>query len=812
MINYLRGEGRWQAAAVLLAALLAVAGAQDVQTVPEDVEISGKEIYTFLADERPVTVVLGDFSMTVGRRRVTSRDAVIWIRRLPGGAREVTAYVEGNARVREPDGAELTDDQILVTLRHRGRVTARGELDRRSLEQFPLYRRALDARREYRARREPRRPVGAPPLTVRTVPEEQLPPTQPAPRVPEAPPTQPPATTAAPDEAEPNQMPPQAEAVPPVLFRADEIVTRPARGPGEQRVSVASGDVYFSQPTPDGVLELRSQSAVVFTGERPEGADGLAEMAGVEPGEVTIAGAYLEKDVVISIGNRTLRAERAYYDFVTDRAILLDAVFRTIQEQRDIPVYIRAQKMRMLSRREMWFRDAKVSTSEFYTPTYHIGARTAYVMDTTPRDPQTGEPLAEQSIRADLRHTTFNVRGVPFLYWPWARTELQRETTSLRKVTVGGPGGDEGSGILAQWHLFRLLGLVRPEGYDGTLEYDHWFDRGEALRLALEYDRPSYGGYFRGVAMKDHEQEDDFGELRENLQAPEDRGRVLWRHKQWLPERWVVQSEVSYLRDRNFLEEYNPDEFYAGKEQETLLYAKRQEDNWALTGLLQHRLNDFQSQAESWPEVSGWWIGEPLPGGLVLYSESRAGVHRWRPDEDLPGAEDTDHFARGDTRQEINRRVRIGPVNLLPYAVGRATWWGETPDGDSEFRPYGQLGVQAATHLWRVYPDVESRLLNLHRLRHVVTPHLAAFASENGGVEPRELFPMDPGTEEHLRRLSGVSLGVYQRLQTQRGPAGARYPADWMRLNVEAGFYDNEFDPLLADGRFFTHRPEYSLS
>jgi len=310
----------------------------------------------------------------------------------------------------------------------------------------------------------------------------------------------------------------------------------------------------------------------------------------------------------------------------------------------------------------------------------------------------------------------------------------------------------------------------------------------------------------------DQEKEDDFGEERKNVSAPETRGRVLMRHKHYLPKDWTLQFELSYLCDRNFLEQFFRDEFVAGKEQETLLYARKQRDQWAFTSLLKHRLNRFQQQTESAPDLGFYLIGQPLAEDLVnVYSESHAGVKHFREPNFRRNLSGSRHFGRFDTRNEVDTLLRLGPVRMVPYAAGRATYWDDAPLDGEHCRTWGQLGVRASTDIWRVYDNAESRLWDVHRLKHVMTPEVAAFIGDTGGVMPEDLFPMDPDIEEHMRRQGGVAIALYQRLLTKRGPAGNRESVDWMRFNIIAGFYDNGPDTQTSDGRYFTYRPEYSL-
>ncbi|GAF95918.1 unnamed protein product, partial [marine sediment metagenome] len=275
----------------------------------------------------------------------------------------------------------------------------------------------------------------------------------------------------------------------------------------------------------------------------------------------TIVGVYLEEDVIIARGARYFRGPKAYYDFTTHRSVMPNAVFRTIQEQRDIPVYIRAEEARTLSDREMWFRNAKVSTSDFYSMTYHIGASRAYVKDITiyeeELDPKTGRVtrgvrLSEQQFSARLVNTTFNVRSVPILYWPWLQGDLSDGNSALRTVRVGSDN-KLGFGVDTEWHLFRLLGLIRPEGFKGGAELGFHED-GAVGGLNLEYLRDNFSGYAAAYGIVGGDDEDDFGDEREDISAPGDRSRVLWRHKQFLEDDWQLQFEFSWQSDRNFLE------------------------------------------------------------------------------------------------------------------------------------------------------------------------------------------------------------------------------------------------------------------
>jgi hypothetical protein len=592
-----------------------------------------------------------------------------------------------------------------------------------------------------------------------------------------------------------------------------------------RRITIARssprGPVYLALGTQKGTeyLELQADAAVIFSEMRPQrdvrvpyGADtfGVAGTlkGGREDWQETITGIYLDGDVRIQRGERSLTGPRAYYDMSTDRALIPNGVFRTIQEQRNIPIWVTAKEVRTLSAREMWFKDAKVSTSDFHTPSYHIGAAEAYVKDTTPYGPE-GEQLARESFEAEMKHVTFNVHGLPMLYWPYTQTELQRDHTALRRLTFSSDPVS-GFGVKSQWHLFRLLGVVRPDGYKGLVDLD-WSERGPRGGAQIEYARRNYWGYAKIEGLVDQENEDDFGDDLENIPAPDSRGRVLVRHKQRLEKDWQVQFELSYLCDRNYLRQFEPLEFWAGKEQETLVYAKKTQDNWAFTALVKQRINRFLAQEEALPELTFWLLGQPLlDDRITVYSENRIGASKYRYPNFDP-RDDSDYFLRADSRQEVTFPLQAGPVNLTPFAVGRLSYWDDDlPAGGKNSRWMGQVGLRAGTYFWKVMPEIRSELWNLDGLRHVIEPEVTAFIGSTGDVQPKHLYPIDDDVEQYMERLGGVAIGLHQRLQTRRGVGAQKTTVDWMRFNVVAGFYDNNEDPLPSNGKFFWYRPENS--
>ncbi len=756
-------------------------------------------MHTFTASGETVDVVEGDFSLTVGERKISGANAVLWItERRVGKAtfRDIEVYIEGDstrkAKIVEADGTTTTDRTIMVILHQRGKLLVKvARHSDESLASSPLYKRAMALHKPQSAvkpsKTDSEKPTGKAAKTPKTV--------RPAGK-------------------------PKPKPYSPISFRADEFsseeITDPSDPKTKLRITIAKGNVYLSQGNPDSDLfiQMRADNAVLYSAPRTEN----------ESASETIVGAYLEGDVILRRGERTISGPRLFYDFKNSRAIFLEPVLRTVQEQRRIPVYIRAKEGRQLGALaehggragvkggKWYFRKAIVTTSDFLTPGYHIAARRIQMEDTRRYYYDDKEKkwvaVGERAWRTKLENTTFNIYSVPVLWSPRLVGDAEEGHTALRKLSAGSDGRF-GWGVEADWYLFRLLGIPKPDGFKGTMETS-WYERGFMIGPKVRYKRQNYSGYARGSFMHDTEGEDDFGTDRENIDAQTSRGRFLWRHKQFLPKDWMLQAEISYLSDRNFLEQFHPSEFWTGKQQETLIYAKKQKDNWAITALGKWRINDFQTQTEAYPDVGAYLIGQSLwQDRLTLYKEAHLGIIRLRPDHDIdmPASDPT---VRGDARIEVNVPFAIGPVRFLPSIANRITAWSDTPNEGALCRSWGKVGIGAQTDIWRIYNNVENRLWDLHRIKHVITPYGSVFGSCTN-VRPDRLHPFSPETEQKIHRLSGGTIGVRQLWQTKRGLEGNRHIVDWLRLNLAMSLFDDDFTQMPADGRYFASRPEYSL-
>ncbi len=759
----------------------------------DDVQMRGRYVRQWKQADGTVTLLFnGGFEMTFGRRQMSAVDAVVWISpQLDEEGRkfyELTVYLSENAQVLEPAGTLIEDAVLLVTnIRTRGRLIKFHDAHSpESLEATTFYQRALHDRRLI----ESGRPTGAE-MGVAGPPAE----TGREPRLP-----------------------------PPVIRYALKNL-EPAVTPAGETVYVSTGRVYFSRTgDPNSpVLEIQADSAVIFPAPRaaeallrteegpsppprpaeetqpspatqPAGPQREPEVGPLEVGELgeRIRAVYLEGDVILSLGDRFIRAARLYYDFELSRALILDGVLRADIPERNIPLYIRAAEIRQLSAREFLARRARVSTSEFYTPHYHVGAEKVYLRDLTARD-TAGRPAGRLRGAYEMHSATLNVEGLLIAWWPLAAGTLEQSETLVRRLRTG-YSDENGVEIETAWHLFNLLGVQAPPGVDATLRLDWFTRRGPAVGLDADYLQDEYFGLLRGYYLYD-QGEDNLGPLRDGKPDSRNRGRILWRHRHYLPDNWELTLEFSYISDPTFLEEWRKSEFFEGKEQETAIYLKRAKDTEAISLLANWRLLDFTTQTEHLPDMTYRRIGDTLLDALVSYTEARVGAVRYRPDDrrffDDRRADNTgltDVTFRTDGREELELPLKLGPLNVVPFASVRGSYWDGQPLAEGGlWRGLGTYGVRSSTSFSRVYDDVESELLDVHRIRHIIRPE-ALFWWSHSNTRSELITPFDYGIET-LDDFYGGLIALRQTWQTRRGEGERQRTVDLLTLDLEAALF-----------------------
>ena len=331
------------------------------------------------------------------------------------------------------------------------------------------------------------------------------------------------------------------------------------------------------------------------------------------------------------------------------------------------------------------------------------------------------------------------------------------------------------------------------------------------------------------------------------------RGRVLATHRQLIAGEYQLTAELGLISDRNFLEQYYEREWDTRKDEITGVELKRTFDNQSIRAAVDLRTNDFFTQTENLPRFDHFVVGETLFDDRVTwFGHSQIGYAKLKtasapdtnPEEiavfDPLAWEVASEGVRASTRQELDLPIDVGPARITPFVAGEVAFWGEALDGNSLLRGLGQTGVRGSLPMWSVDRNVQSRLFNLDGLAHKVifdAEILYADASQDLGELP--LYDqIDDDSQEFARRrfyfttfgglpggntalkyderfyaqrmglqsyatspsvevaddLLSARLGVRQRWQTKRGPAGAQHTVDYISLDLEGTVFPRSED------------------
>ena len=592
------------------------------------------------------------------------------------------------------------------------------------------------------------------------------------------------------------------------------------------------------------VLEIRSQSgvddmqmtadrAVIFTDP-----GSIRDMASGKVNSQDIRGIYLEGNVLVDSnhGQYLVRAPQAYYDFTTDKAMLVEAVLRTYAMQGKIPLYIRAKEMRQVAADQWTAEGVQVSTSSFATPDLAIGSDRIKIEQ---------QPNGNMFIRST--DNTLRMGGLPVAYWPHFAGEAN--DIPLHKVKYGYKK-TFGSFIETEWDLFTLLGVQPPKGLAIDLRLDGYKSRGAGVGLDVDYVFGNHEGELDMYFLSDSGKQKTSSGIEMDV-LDHQRGYMLWENQTKLSDHWTVQSQLSYISDPTLISVWRQGDYRNHREYETSVYAKYQKNNWAFTAYASHDINKFISN--SWLLASRQYAVEKTELGLFRYaddlfngaitwsSETRLTRERMvfqdgtplsnglkrnafpfpgggflgnnQPFSELFAARGLDEGfnSRLTTRHEFSAPITVGAFKIVPFASLQA----DVRVGDDDAATnqedtawFSTIGVRASTQFQRIFNDVDNDILDLHRLRHVIEPYLTIWHG-SGSTDPMSI-PQYNALVDNVSTGNIAWVGVKNRIQTWRGGPGRWYEVDWLTVDVSLLTVDASATRRYDTPQFFNWRPEYS--
>lgn len=817
--------------------------------------------------------LVGDVQVTLGSYRFTASRASVWLQNIaPQGSdpvRQVAIYFDRVADPAAQASVSYAADRLLVTGVLAGDLSIRADILRDARPAPSAFLAESEARlaRYLASITDTALPVPTP----RTRPADRPGPIQPGisrPFEPDSPFDQP---------ADPVPTTPMIQPTTPI-FSGTGVISftaghhAPADTPSirlidNRTILLSSGVVleYADSSAPllseQGVetnpnrrnLQMRAERAVIFLTQ--DALESIDRFSAQDVEAIYLEGGFEVTDqqrsvgpggVVVAGAEYTLRSPRVFYDVQNDRAHLVDAVFSTFDQQRGVPLYLRAKALRQLSKDTYSARSARLSTSSFAEPHLSIGA--SEITITQRQNPAGGSPQTF----VDAKDLTIRAGSVPFFYYP--RFDGRVRNVPLTEFGVSN-SSSSGTAVRTAWDFFGLTGFEPPRGLDAELLLDLYFDRGPALGFKADWSNDTAEGDVFVYTLPQDNGEDRLSSGVRRGRDHEFRGVYLFQHRWDASEEWTVFLEGAFFSDENVLDAFFRPIAQTSRELTNRALFRRQDDNSALYIQAQGDINDFtpnqyllQSRGYSTQKLPGvsYFVEElnllPDEPGLLTYSAEyhadRLKLNFTEPTADELGfntARRADRFfgispdqspadalrAQGltesdtyriDTRQQLTADLGTGPFEIKPFVAGRATAYSREFDDysrDAESsRLWGSVGVSVSATLSRVYDNAQSRLLDIDRIRHIVTPNLTAWWA--GADLSENDLPVYDERVESLATGSTVRLGVQQTLQTMRGGPGRQRSVDFVTLDTNLVLSSEDAYDDTQIGRYFDSRPEYS--
>jgi hypothetical protein len=697
-----------------------------------------------------VYVLHGNCYINHGLTYARSQQAVLWVERGDAQSQtphKVIAYLEGEVEINYQPGGEVGGE---------GAIRAAASATLKDRQWFGRFYSAL--------------PVDVRPMTLVGAPAER--PEIYARAAANLAPAAPQAQAA---QAQPAQFIEPIPTPPPVIGPAPDMVRIRVQGRSHvqpdleihqdpnstQTIVIGKGGVNIIVDGLDefGSIDVDTDNLIVWTsGPFLQTADGQ-EQRKDQPLEI-----YMEGNVVFRQGERTIYAQRMYYDVRREIGIVLGAELLTPVENYQGLVRLRADIVQQIARDRFVAQNASITTSRLGIPTYELTSATmTYDAIQHPRinpftgAPEvdgTGAPIIDTEQLATSRNNVVYINELPVFYWPFLATDLERPNFYIDDIQVR---NDQvfGTQVLTDINAYQVLGMRdAPVGTDWIVSADYLSKRGFGYGTTFDYERQNLfgvpagtGGFLDAWAIKDHG-DDNLGLLRRDVPPEKSyRGRVLWQHRSLLPDNFQVTGEVGLISDFNFLEQYFEREYDQLKDQTTDVELKQYLDNstWSLVGSV--RLNPFFTETEWLPRLDHFWIAQPLVNDwLSWYEHTSLAFARFRtanPPTDpaqaalwgpLPWEAPASALRVGErlaTRHELDLPFALGAFKFSPYVLGELARWGENLDFDAENRAYGAGGIRASTSMWAVDPQIRSELFNVNGLAHKVVFETDVFYAQS---------------------------------------------------------------------------------
>jgi len=498
---------------------------------------------------------------------------------------------------------------------------------------------------------------------------------------------------------------------------------------------------------------------------------------------------YAEGDVVLQREGQSWRCDSMTYDYKNKR---LDAdFFRTAQS----PFFAAGELITSMQGTNGGHsaREVSITTDDYSTPAQRVRARKVTIVP--------GEYI-------EARSAVLYIGNVPVMYYPYYRRDLKRHPNNWDTV----PGYRSRFGP----YLLNTYNMYWSKQFDGALHLDYRQRRGFGEGADVNLHLGRYGeGEFKFYYARDERPGTDY----RGNPVRDDRHRIYYSHRADFDTNFTAKLMIRRQSDAFFIRDFFEPEYRRNVQPSSYLELNRFWNNWSLDLVAQPRVNRFFETVERLPEIKLTGLRQQL-GGSPFYYESDSSLGWYR--RQFANSAFADYSAwRADTyHQLLYPQNYFGWLQVTPRVGGRLTEYGEA-DGIGtttrrEFRPVFNTGVEFSTKASKVWPAVNSRLLDMDGLRHIIEPsvnyafvpsprrrppQLPQFDYELGTYRLLPLDYPDYNAIDSIDAQNVMRLSLFNKLHTKRRGQienlleWALY-TDW-RLNPRAG--QQTFSDIFSD-------------
>ncbi|MDP8215154.1 MAG: hypothetical protein RAO92_04520 [Candidatus Euphemobacter frigidus] len=528
------------------------------------------------------------------------------------------------------------------------------------------------------------------------------------------------------------------------LTPGQPMISSPTPGPTPRPAIVCEGD---------RVTYRDNGKIIVAEGNVKIGYKGLELTADRVKVYVERKEAFAEGNVTLTQGNNVITTDKIRYDFIKEQGILSPG------SGYYAPWYGRAETVETEGEKKISFTEGFATIDDYDQPDYRLEASKFIIY---PDD------------KLIAHNIIFYVGDVPIFWLPYYRRTLKDKCGGFFLYP----------GYRNSWGLFFLSGYNWcVPGLKSTFHLDYRYRRGLAYGLdGRFYVGDSGKGEWQTYYLKDQEYEDYGGE-----KSTRERYLVEFDYRQELFSRIGSYLSVHYLSDATIRRDFFRRQYDADSQPESYLYLDRRWDNVNLSLKVRPRLNKFYNVVEKLPEAKLQVQEFQLWDSDFYYQGTNSATNFKKKYANL--ASTSYESGRFDTFHQLSYSDKyFGWLNFYPSVSIRGDFYTKGP-GDPEevitpipdasptpepvepperhdfWRRVFSYSAGVSTDIYGIFP-AENDWLEIHKLRHVITPSVNYYFTDNPSVYYDRIYQFD--SIDKIRRMNYFLLGFRNQLQTKR--------------------------------------------